>query len=68
MRKIGLWWTFLIVFALLIAGIFSLGPWTRSTFALPQVSQSSRDAFPISSAPRHLSGQPKHWRALVMQQ
>ena len=68
MRKIGVWWAFLLVFALMIAGIFSLGKWTCPTSAAPQSSQSKRDSFSISAASRNLSCQPKHWRALVMQQ
>lgn len=73
MLKKSPWRLFVLVFALMIAGIQSLGWWTRPAPAsvpasVPaQVSRSKQDPFASSAAMRHLHCQPKHWRMLVMQ-
>ena len=72
MLKKNPWPLFVLVFALMITGIQSLGWWTRPAslppLAPPQAAQSKQDPFTTSAATRHLHCQPKHWRVLVMQQ
>lgn len=68
MLKKGLWWPFVLLFALMLVGIHTLGWWTRQPVVVPQVSQSQCDPFTTPAARQHFSGQVKHWRAMVMQQ
>ena len=60
-------WLFVLIFALVIGVIQSLGWWTRPTAPAAEVSQSRHDPFTSPGALRHLHGEPKHWRKLVMQ-
>jgi hypothetical protein len=63
MRPFSMWWVFLFLFALLIAGIQSLGWWTRTASAqAPLVQRES----PTSQ--RYEVCETMHWRSLVMQQ
>lgn len=62
------WWSFVLAFALMIAGIQSLRWWIGPAPVQAQSAASKQDAFTTSAAMRHLHCQPRHWRKLVMQQ
>lgn len=68
MQKFPTWWLFLALFGLTIVGIQTLGWWTRPVAAHSQTAPSAKSAASTSAALRHQNCEPRHWRAMVMQQ
>jgi hypothetical protein len=68
MLKQDCWWLFLLVFAVGILGIQSLGWWAHPAAAEPQTSVSKDDPLTSPAGLRYQRCQSKHWRTMVMQQ
>lgn len=68
MLQKSMWWVGLLMFALLVGGIHSLGFWVRPVPTATKAAPSAHNAAATAAAQRHVQCQPNHWRAMIMQQ
>ena len=67
MRQLSLWWIFIMVFGGMIVGIHGLR-WCVTPANAAPVNQTATANSDAAAAKRHVNGEPRHWRSMLLRQ